>query len=45
VADVSRIETGRLTPYPSQAQKLGRVLGLKPEELQETEDAELLSSK
>jgi transcriptional regulator with XRE-family HTH domain len=34
VADVSRIETGRLRPYPGQAQKLAHVLGLRAEELQ-----------
>jgi transcriptional regulator with XRE-family HTH domain len=34
-ADVSRIETGRMVPYPGQAERLARVLGLRPEELQE----------
>jgi ribosome-binding protein aMBF1 (putative translation factor) len=34
-ADVSRIETCRMVPYRTQAQKLARVLGLREEELQE----------
>ncbi len=34
-SDVSRIETLRMVPYPGQAERLGRVLGLKPTELQE----------
>ena len=34
-ADVSRIETRRMRPYPLQAWKLGHLFGLKPEELQE----------
>lgn len=33
-ADVSRIETGRLQPYPSQAERLARVLGIGIEDLQ-----------
>lgn len=32
-SDVSRIETGRLTPYPRQLARLARVLGVQPEEL------------
>ena len=32
-SDVCRFETGRGTPYPSQAARLGDVLGLAPEEL------------
>ncbi len=35
VADVSRIETGRMRPYPVQGQKLGWALRLRPEELQQ----------
>ena len=40
MADVSRIETLRMRPYPGQSQKLGQALRLRPEELQEevTED-------
>ena len=45
VADVSRIETGRIRPYPSQAQKLAHVLGLKPEELQEPVEIDCLGVK
>jgi transcriptional regulator with XRE-family HTH domain len=33
--DVSKIENGRMLPYPGQAKRLARVLGLQPEELQE----------
>ena len=32
-ADVCRIETGRMVPYPSHAERLAAALGLKPEEL------------
>ena len=32
-ADVSRIENGRMVPYPAQAKRLARVLGLIPDEL------------
>lgn len=39
-ADVSRIENGRLIPYPRQAMSLGRVLGLQPDELLEQVVAE-----
>jgi ribosome-binding protein aMBF1 (putative translation factor) len=35
VADVSRIESGRLKPYPGQVKKLGKALGLRPVELLE----------
>jgi transcriptional regulator with XRE-family HTH domain len=42
-ADVSRIESGRLKPYPSQLARLARVLGITPEELmQRTEGHESL---
>ena len=34
-ADVSRIENGRMVPYPGHAQRLARVLGLEPLELLE----------
>ena len=34
VADVSRYETGRMTPYPVHASRIAKVLGLRPEELQ-----------
>jgi len=29
-ADVSKIESGRMVPYPGHAQRLARVLGLEP---------------
>ncbi len=32
-ADVSRIESGRLIPYPGQADRLARILNLNPDEL------------
>lgn len=32
-ADVSRIETGRLRPYPSQVERIARVLELPPADL------------
>lgn len=32
-SDVSRFETGRAKPYPVQARRLGRVLGIPPDEL------------
>lgn len=34
-ADVSRIECGWLRPYPGQAEKIARALGLRPEQLLE----------
>ena len=33
VAEVSRIETGRMNPYPTHAKRLGEFLGIAPEEL------------
>ena len=35
VGDISRIETGRMRPYPTQAERLASVLGIPPEELQQ----------
>ena len=35
VSDISKIETGRMRPYPAHAQKLASALGLNPGELQE----------
>ena len=35
-ADVSRIESGRMVPYPSHARRLARALSLKPSQLMET---------
>jgi ribosome-binding protein aMBF1 (putative translation factor) len=32
-ADICRIETGRMIPYPSQAVRLANVLAIKPEDL------------
>jgi transcriptional regulator with XRE-family HTH domain len=34
-ADISKIENGWLVPYPAQAERLARVLGLTVQELQE----------
>jgi transcriptional regulator with XRE-family HTH domain len=34
VGDVSRIETGRMAPYPRQAARIAAVLGLTVDELQ-----------
>ena len=34
-SDVSRYENARAVPYPEQAKRLGKTLGLRPEELQE----------
>ncbi len=34
-ADISRIESGRLRPYPGHAARLARALGVKPQELLE----------
>ena len=46
--EVSRIETARMRPYPSQMEKLSRVLGLDPEvllqEMGEADAAELLAT-
>ena len=33
-SDVQRIETRRMIPYPTQAEKLAKVLGVRPDELQ-----------
>ena len=32
-ADISRIETGRMIPYPTHAKRLAEVLGIEPDEL------------
>jgi ribosome-binding protein aMBF1 (putative translation factor) len=32
-ADISRIETGRLKPYPGHAERLARALGIRAEDL------------
>ena len=46
--EVSRIETARMRPYPSQMEKLSRALGLDPEvllqEMGEADAAELLAT-
>jgi len=34
-SDVSRIENRRLIPYPCQAERLAKVLDLRPDELQQ----------
>jgi transcriptional regulator with XRE-family HTH domain len=41
--DVSRIETGRMRPYPTQAERLANVLGIPPEELQQPVQVEAAS--
>lgn len=38
-SDVSRIETGRLRPYPRQLARLARALRLAPERLLEPDEA------
>ena len=38
-ADISRIEIGRLKPYPTHIERLCKVLGLAPEELLEEVDS------
>ena len=43
-ADICRMETGILRPYPGQAQRLGAVLGLLPEELLEEVSVEQLEA-
>jgi transcriptional regulator with XRE-family HTH domain len=35
IGDVSRIESGRLRPYPVQVEKISNVLGVEPETLLE----------
>lgn len=40
-SDVSRIENRRMVPYDGQAERLAKVLGLKPEELQDAVEASL----
>ena len=43
-SDVSRIETGRTRPYPGQAKRLAKVLGLTPKELQDPVGIEGITS-
>lgn len=38
-SDVSRIENGRMMPYPSQADRLAKVTGLRSDELQQPIEA------
>jgi transcriptional regulator with XRE-family HTH domain len=38
-ADISRIENGRMVPYPTQVERLCRVLELQPDELLEEVEA------
>lgn len=33
-SDVQRIESRRMVPYPTQAERLAKILGLNPEDLQ-----------
>lgn len=33
VSDISRIETGRLKPYPAQLEKLSNILDIPPDQL------------
>jgi hypothetical protein len=35
MSELSRIETGRAVPYKAYAERLSKVLGLRPEELTE----------
>ena len=42
-SDISRIENGRLIPYPGYAERLGKALGLSPEELQLPSEGEALT--
>ena len=39
--DVSRIETGRMVPYPEQRRRLSKVLGLSEVDLQENVEIEV----
>jgi ribosome-binding protein aMBF1 (putative translation factor) len=41
-ADISKIENRRMLPYDSQAERLGKVLGLDPGELQEPAAREVI---
>jgi len=43
VGDISRIETGRMRPYSSQAEKLSRVLGLPAGDLQKPVELEAIA--
>jgi len=44
-SDVSKFETGRMRPYPGQADRLAKILGLKPDELQSSAEQEAVRSK
>jgi transcriptional regulator with XRE-family HTH domain len=37
-SDVSKFESGRMNPYPVQARRLAKALGLRPDELLECAD-------
>jgi ribosome-binding protein aMBF1 (putative translation factor) len=37
-SDISRLENGRLIPYPKQAERLAKVLDLQPDELLQPAD-------
>lgn len=37
-SDISRIESGRMIPYPTHAERLAKVLGIRPDELLEEVD-------
>ena len=41
-SDISRIENGRLIPYPGYAERLAKALGLSPEELQQPAEGEVM---
>ena len=45
VAEVSRIETGRMNPYPTHAKRLGKFLGITPEELTQEVEPEEVATK
>ena len=33
IGDISKIENGRMVPYPSQRKRLAKALGIQPDEL------------
>lgn len=42
IAEISRIESGRQRPYPNQAEKIARALGVRSEDLQEPATLEVV---
>jgi transcriptional regulator with XRE-family HTH domain len=45
VSDICRFERGVMKPYPSQAARLGRLLGLSPGQLLEEVDLPLVAAE